>query len=220
MPRVQFRNSDLRARVPGATVLARGHGLAVLPVQPTLVLAEPGPAPGPGVLVWVYGPRLRLAPDALVPPVQQRVDGHTMLPDVVPHLLVGPVGERRDLGGPVALLPGDDPRVRPLGGLIPADAGHPGLVAAQSPLQGLDLAHPAAQVGGAGAYPLAVALDLLLDGERRPQHLERQLVAPHDLFAELRGLPEDKARIDGEDRDLVGDLGDHVHERHPLAAPE
>src|SRR5829696_10473384 len=176
MLRVQFRNSDLRARVPGDTVLARGHGLTVLPVQPTLALAEPGPAPGPGILVRVYRPRLRFAPDALVPLVQQRVDGHVVLLDVVPHLLVGPVGERRDLGSPVALLPGDNPRVRPLRGLIPADAGHPGVVAAQSPLQGLDLAYPAAQVWGAGAHLLAVALDLLLDGERRSQHLERQLV--------------------------------------------
>src|SRR5215212_2297484 len=215
-----YRNSGLRTRVPGVTVLARWYGLAVLPVQPTLVLVEPGPASGPGVLVRVHGPRLRLAPDALVPLVEERVDGHVVLLDVIPHLLVGPVGERRDLGGPVALLPGDNPRVRPLRGLIPADAGHPGHVPAQSPLQGLDLAYPAAQVWGAGAHLLAVALDLLLDGERRSQHLERQLVAPHDLLAELRGLPEDEACVDREDRDLVGDLGDHVHGRHPLAAPE
>src|SRR3712207_2349567 len=189
-------------------------------MQPTLVLIEPGPASGPGVLVRVHGPRLRLTPDALVPLVEERVDGHVVLLHVVPHLLVRPPGERRDLGGPVALLPNDRPRVGPLGGLLPADTCHPGAVALERPLQGLDLADLAAQVGGTGAHPLTVALDLLLDGERRSQNLKRQLVPPHDLLAEFRGLLEDKARVDGENRDLVGDLGDHVHERHPLAAPE
>src|SRR5918997_6970880 len=187
---VQIRNSGLRTRVPGVTVLARGHGVAVLPVQPTLVLVEPGPASGPGVLVRVHGPRLRLAPDALVPLVEERVDRHLVLLDVIPHLLVRPVGERRDLGGPVALFPGDDPGAHPLGGLLPADTGHPGVVAAQGPLQRLDLADLAAQIGGAGAQLLTVALDLFLDGERGPQHLQRQLVAPHDLLTELRGLFE------------------------------
>src|SRR5829696_9882774 len=116
MFRSRARRSGLRARVP-----VRAPDLTVIPVQPTLVLVEPGPAPGPGVLVRVHGPRLRLAPDALVPLMEERVDGHIVLLHVVPHLLVRPAGERRDLGGPVALLPNDRPRVGPLGGLLPAD---------------------------------------------------------------------------------------------------
>src|SRR5215212_7260230 len=207
----------LGARVP---VLARGHGLAVVPVQPTLVLVEPRPATGPRVLVRMHGPRLRLAPDAPVPLVQQRVDRNVVRFNVVPHLLFRPVGERCDLGRPVALLPRDDPRVRPLGGLLSPDACHPGVIATQGPLEWLDLADLAAQLGRARAHLLAVALDLFLQRERRLQDLQRKLVAPHDLLAELRSLPEDKASVDGEDGHFVGDLGDHVNERHTLAAPE
>src|SRR5918998_2916100 len=193
-------NSGLRASAPAtAAVPARGQGLAVVPVQPALVLVEPSPASRPGVLVGVHGSRLRLAPDALVPLVQQRVYRHVVLLDVVPHLLVCPVGERRDLGRPVTLLPRDGPGVRPLGRLVPAYTRHPRVVAPEGPLQRLDLADLATQVGGAGAQLLAVALDLLLERKRGLQDLERQLVAPHDLLAKLGGLPEDKARVDGED---------------------
>src|SRR5215210_1065010 len=186
----------------------------------TLRLVDSGPPAGPGILVVVHGPRLRLAADALVALMQERVYGHIVRPHVIPHLRFRPIGHGRYLGGPVALLPGDDLRAGPLRGLLPADTRHPGVVAVQGLLQGFDLADLAAQVRGAGAHLLTVDLYLLLDRELGLQDLDRQLVAPHDLLAELGSLLEDKARIDGEDGDLVRDPGDHVQKRHPLAPAE
>src|SRR5215210_7594477 len=196
---------------------ARAADLAAFDVDAALRLVGPGPPACPRILVVVHGPRLRLAADALVTLVQERVDGHVVRPHVIPHLLFRPGRHGCNLGSPVALLPRDNLRFSPLGGLLPADAGHPGVVAVQSPLEGLYLPDLATQVRGARAHLLAVALDLLLEGERGLQDLDRQLVAPHDFLAKLGGLLEYKARVDGEDGDLVCDLGDHVQERHPLA---
>src|SRR3954451_5415919 len=172
---------------------ARATDLSVLEMDATLGLVEPSPSAGPGVLVVVDGPGLRLAADALVTLVQERVDGDVVRPHVVPHLRLRPVRHGRYLGGPVALLPRHDLRAGPLERLLPADARHPGVVAGQGPLERFDLAYLAAKVRGAGAHLLAVALDLLLDGHLGPQDLEGQLVAPHDLLAKLGGLLEDKA---------------------------
>src|ERR671920_387723 len=173
---------------------ARAADLAAFEVDATLRFVGSGPPAGPGILVVVHGPRLRLAADALVTLVQERVDGHVVSPHVVPHLLFGPVGHGRYLGGLVALLPGDDLRARPLQGLLPTNARHPGVVAVQRLLEGFYLADLAAQVRGAGAHLLAVTLDLLPDRELGLQDLDGQFVAPHDLFTELGGLLEDKAR--------------------------
>src|SRR5918998_952696 len=203
-----------------AGTLAGATTIGGCPVEAALGLVHPGPAAGPRVLIVVDGPRLRLAPDALVPLVQERVDGDVVPPDVVPDLLVRPGGERGYLRGVVALLPRGDLRVRPLRGLLAPDARHPGVVALKCPLERLDLADLAAQVGRAGAHLLAVALDLLLHRERGSQDLDRQLVPAHYFLAKLGGLLEDKARVDGEDGHFVGDLRDHVQKGHPLAAPE
>src|SRR5215210_2873368 len=199
---------------------ARAADLAAFDVDAALRLVGTGPPAGPGILVVVHGPRLRLAADALVALMQERVDGHVVRPHVVPHLSFRPVRHGSYLGGLVALLPGDYLRASPLRRLLPANACHPGVVAVQRLLQGFDLADLAAQVRGAGAHLLAVALHLLLDREVGLQDLDRQLVASHDLLAELGGLFEDKACVDGEYGDLVGYLGDHVQQRHPLAPTE
>src|SRR5919199_2301187 len=192
------------------------RGLPGDPVQAAFCLLRTRPTPGPGIFVGGHGPGLGLAPDALVAPLEQRIDRHVVLCNVLVYPILRLERERSDLGRPVALLPGDHPRAGPLRGLLPAYPGHPRVVVLQRPRQRLDLSDLATQIGGAGAHLIAVALDLLLDRELRPQDLQGQLVAPHDLFAKLDGLPEEKARIYGEDRDLVGDLRDHVYERHPL----
>src|SRR5919112_373085 len=57
------------------------------PVQTTLGLLRPRPAPRPRIVLRGDRPGLRLAPYALVALPQQRVDGHVVLLDVPPHLL-------------------------------------------------------------------------------------------------------------------------------------
>src|ERR671921_161431 len=87
--------------------------LAAFEVDAALRFVGSGPPAGPGILVVVHGPRLRLAADALVALMQERVDGHVVRPYVIPHLRFCPVRHRRYLGGLVALLPVNDHRARP-----------------------------------------------------------------------------------------------------------
>src|SRR5215211_1466546 len=199
---------------------ARAADLSVLEVDAALGLVQPGPPARPGVLIVVNRPGLRLAADALVTLVQQRVDGDVVRPHVVPHLRLRPVRHGRYLGSLVAILPRHDPGGCPLEGLLPPNAGHPGVVTGERLLQRFYLTDLAAQVRGARAHLLAVTLDLLLDGHLGPQDLDGKLVAPHDLLAELGGLLEDEARVDGQNGYLVGDLRDHVKQGHSLAPAE
>src|SRR4028118_965131 len=69
-------------------------GVGAHPVEAALGLVYPRPAAGPRVLVVVDGPGLRLAADALVPLVQERVAGAVGPVDVVPDLAAGPGGGR------------------------------------------------------------------------------------------------------------------------------
>src|SRR5918997_786512 len=147
------------------------YDLPIDPVQATFGLLDPRPASGPGILVRRHRASLGLASDALVAPLEQRVYGHVVLGDVLVCPLLRHKGERRDLGRPVTLLPGNHPRVGPLGGLLAPDAGHPRVVVFQCPLQRLYLSPLAPQIRTAGTHPLAVALDLLLDRELGPQNL-------------------------------------------------
>src|SRR5918993_1782462 len=147
------------------------HGLPRNPVQAALGLLRPRPAPRPRLLLRGDRPRLRFAPYALVAPLQERVDGHTVLLDVPPHLLGTPTGQRRYLGGRVAPLPGEHPRARPLRRLLAPYPRHPRLVPLQSPLQRLYLPHLAAQLRRARPHPLPVTLYLLLHRQFGPEHL-------------------------------------------------
>src|ERR671917_1278862 len=196
------------------------HGLPRNPVQPALVLLQAGPAPRPGVLFRRYGPGLRLAPYALVAPLQERVHGYVVLLNVPPDLLGAPAGERRYLGCSVAPLPGHHPRARPLRRLLPPYPRHPRLVPLKSPLKRLYLPYLTAQIRRATPHPLPVTLHLLLYREPGLQNLQRKLVTPHHLLTELVGLLEEEASVYGEDGHLVGNLGDHVYKRHPLRTTE
>src|SRR5580658_7970902 len=118
-----------------------------------LRLSGPGPAPAARV-----GARLDLdgagrAADRGVAVVDQRVDQHALLGDEVVHLLLRPGDDRVDLDHFSAVVPLHDPGLPPLVGLVPADAGDPGVVFGQRPLQRLDLAQVAAQVGVAAVEP-------------------------------------------------------------------
>src|SRR4051812_17728340 len=147
------------------------HSLSIDPVQPALGLLHARPAPGTRVLVGRHRPGLGFAPYALVTLLEKRAYGNVVLLHVLPDLLVTPARERRYLRSLISILPEDYLRIRPLGCLLPPDAGHPRIVSFEGPLQGLYLTYLAAEVWRARPHPLAVPLDLLLDGESRSQDL-------------------------------------------------
>src|SRR5579884_1086156 len=164
-----------------------------------LVLARPAP------LTPLAGQRARLASDRGVALVVERVVGKIVLEDVVPDVLLGPVGERVDLPDialVVALeLGGGGPRRR----LLTADAGDPRLDAGQRPLEPVDL-------GGAAA----VRLRPRRARTRGIDHLDRQSEALLEALPGLERLGEEDAGVDREQLRARLDLAEHVREHRLL----
>src|SRR2546421_11062007 len=115
-------------------------------VNAAFELLGAGPPARSLALPRLHGPRARDAPDRRVPGVVQRVVRDLVDVDVRLHALRVPVDERLDLPDAVPLAPLDAARAGPRGRLLAADAGDPGVVAAERPLERLDLPDVAALV--------------------------------------------------------------------------
>src|ERR1035441_5241167 len=63
-------------------------------MQPAFSLAQPGPAPCPGIFARLDGARAVRATDARIIPIMERVVRHAVLVEVAPNLLRSPVGNR------------------------------------------------------------------------------------------------------------------------------
>src|SRR5262249_49108127 len=137
----------------------RGSG-----VQAAFGLAEAGPAAGAGVFADGYPAGAGGAADGLVAVVGERVDQHAVLGDVGVHLVLGPGGQGVDLDHAAAGVPLDHADVAAVGGLVPADAGGPGVVRGERAGQRFDLAQRAAAVRVPVVQPWAVLGVLLGDG--------------------------------------------------------
>src|SRR5580693_10536216 len=133
---------------------ARGSALpwatatrARLSMDAALGLSCAGPAPAARVGAGLDPERARRAADRGVAVVDQRVDQHAVGGDVVVDLLLGPADDRVDLDHLPPVVPLDHLGLAPVAGLVPADAGDPRVIVGQRPLQRLNLAQVAAQVG-------------------------------------------------------------------------
>src|SRR5215210_1160923 len=101
--------------------LSRGH------VQAALfgVGMFPPPATGPLVLARLHGARAGTAADAGIAAIVQRVVRHVVRSDVLPDVVVGPVGERVNLHEGVGSVPLDFVNRRACDGLLASETGHP-----------------------------------------------------------------------------------------------
>src|SRR6478736_685478 len=115
-------------------------------VDPALGLRGADPAPGAGVAARAHRLGAVGAADRRVAAVVQRVVGDPMLPDVVPDVALGPIGERVQLPEAEPLVPGELRRRRAVRGVPAADAGDPRLDRAERPAHRLHLAQAAAGV--------------------------------------------------------------------------
>src|SRR5437763_11613726 len=141
-------------------------------VNPALDLVRAGPAS----VAAGAGPGAGGAADRGISLVVQRVVGELVLVDVAPQVLLAPVGQRIHLPDSALLVTLELGRRRPRGGLLPANAGDPGVYVVQRPLQGVDLDLAAAALerprllGAAGLehlHPQAEpVLELLPGGQR------------------------------------------------------
>src|SRR5882757_9044937 len=85
--------------------------------------------------------------DRCVAVVVQRVVGQPALADVRPAVVVAPVSEWVCLPQLMCRVPAELRRVRARGRLVAADAGDPGVEAAERPDQGLDLGDREVEAG-------------------------------------------------------------------------
>src|SRR5215217_874406 len=112
-----------------ASLRNRTYRLPIYPMKATLGLLQVRPPPGPVVLVGRYWTGLGLATDAPVALLEQRVDRNVVLGDVLVNPLLLHESKRGELGRAEAAIPRHNGSVRPLRGLLPADPGHPRVVA-------------------------------------------------------------------------------------------
>src|SRR5436190_7834148 len=93
----------------------------------------PPPAAGPLVLARLDRACAWPAADAWISAIVQRVIRYVVLPDVPPHIVVGPVGERIHLHQLVAFVPLDLVQRRACDRLLPAQPRDPGVEAGERP---------------------------------------------------------------------------------------
>ena len=142
-----------------------------------------------------------------------RFTGTWCVAGVVEQVVEGPRRDRVHLDEAVALIPGDQRRVRARGRLFAADAGEPHLVAAQRVLQRSDLAARAAQARVARVELLA-ELGILLGDRLLRQHVhDPHVERPADLVAGVPGLGEVVAGVQEQHVDPGQLLGDEVRQR-------
>src|SRR5436190_3522611 len=171
---------------PSPKTMISGSMAAASPlaVQAALGLVLPRPA----ALAAGAGIGARRAPDRLVAAVVQRVVGQVVLRDEPPNIPVAPLGQRIELPQAVGLVPFELGRVCAGRPMLAPQAGHPGVQAAQRPLQSGHLLRRAAVLGRPG---LAVRVE-------RVEHLDAHAVTLLDRAPGPARLVEQHAGVDRE----------------------
>ena len=179
-------------------------------MQAAFSLARAAPPAGPFVFISRHGSGAGSAADAHVATVMERVVGHLVPEDRVPHHGLGPIGQGRDLHHPEFVVPANDCRRRPVVALIPSDPAHPGVESGQHPANDREFAVAAAPVGR-GAVERAAMLPLVvLDVRLGPLegHLDpipfRDLIPKLERFLKLvAGVEVEHKRGRGKRREPV-----------------
>src|SRR5437763_16662500 len=181
-------------------------------VEPALGLARAAPAPGALGLARGRGAGARPAPDARVTPIEQRVVRDAVLADVAPHVSTAPVREREHFQDrpPGDLVVLEQLRRRPRGGLVLPHGADPGVEGCEGPLEGLDLANPAATVRVRPVEGTGV-------GER-PELDEIETVLLSEPLLEGVRLREMESRVEEEHGNGAVDAADQVREHHAASA--
>src|SRR5262245_5062635 len=157
--------------------------------------------------------------DRRVAAVVERVVGDVALADVVPDLVLGPLGERVELhDSAVVVVDLDLPDVRPARPLVSAQAGDPGVQRCQVAGERLHLADVAAEQAVLDlpveeVRPIPADHRLHLPRVRREQ-IELHLRVPiAQLLDQVVRLGRQTARVDAEDPDARIELVRHVEQR-------
>src|SRR5216683_2832855 len=158
-------------------------------------LVRSRPPPRPFVLTDDNGTRARNAADRRIARVVQRVVRNLVHVDVGLDALRVPVDDRLDLPHAVPLRPLDALCVGACQRLLAADAGDPGVIRSERPLERLDLTDVTAAIGVALPQVRALLNRLPRDGDHFGA-LEREPVALDEAVARLVGLLEEELRVE------------------------
>ncbi len=128
-----------------------------------------------------------------------------MVPDVIPHLIPRPAGQRIDLQDvflpkSIKLIKLQNLYVRPPGRLLPTEPGDPGIELVQFLLQRLNLSQGAAEIGIAQPKFRSDVLRLLLHGALRDQRLNHNSKIIFEPGLQFERFGKEQSGIDREDR--------------------
>src|SRR5690606_3744016 len=203
-----------RLLVPGLWPLTSDHhqltsDFANMQAALVLLLAM-APAAGARVLAGAYRCRARLAADAGVAGVVQRVDRDVVRADVRPHVVRRPAQQRVDLPDAVLRIGLEMLRRRARRGLIAADGGDPGVRVAEHARQRLDLAQRAAAIRIAQPERVAVRGCLRLERQPGTDAANRDGVLRLEPAPEVVGLGKQQTGIEREELDRQPPPRGHV----------
>ena len=145
----------------------------------------------------------------------QLVVGNVVLRDVVPDVLLAPLGERVGLPELVLVVPVELRRLAAARRLIAPHAGHPRVHLRQRLLERLHLANAAAGVG-VRVPQLVAVLGALPREAHALVHLDLHAVAVLELAPCLVGLGEEQPGVERKEARLGLDLQQHVHDHRGL----
>ena len=176
----------------------------------------------PDVFTGFDGSRTRRATDAGIAPRVQRVGGYTARMEVTPHVVVGPRGERIELGEIVLDVELFDGEVAARHRLRPALSGNPGTAAREGARQRRRFADRAATLPQLDAAIKAVeTVDANVGLERpriRIEHFDGQRVVFAHAIDQGVGLSGQASGIERKNRDRQRVLRDKVDQHHVLGA--
>src|SRR6056297_3414909 len=108
-------------------------------VQAAFGFLKTRPTPRPLVFTDADGTGARLATDAGIAAVVQRVVGNVVVRDHRPDVFLGPIRQRADFYQLKLVVPADDRRLGTIGTLVATDRAGPGVPALRGPVQDFQL---------------------------------------------------------------------------------
>ena len=185
-------------------------------MEATLFFYFARPSAGSLVLAIANGLGARLAADAGITHVVERVVGDVVLHDEAPNIFFGPVKQRVYLDQTEFVVPSDDRGFGAVGGLVLPDGANPSVITGYRPLERDHFAIIAALIRSVRPEWATMFFFVLGHSGAGAHILDFNPIAFEYPFPELKRFRELVACVEVEDADIWVDFRDHMDDAAPF----